>query len=65
MRNSKGYRMIEGKAFLLNGTVGGWTPDETQEKLKAEKKVKESQGFIVRFIKQSSIDYKVYTFPRG
>jgi hypothetical protein len=65
MRNSKGYRMIEGKAFLLNGTCGGCTPEETKEKLKVEKKKKELQGLIVRFIKQSSIDYKVYTFPRG
>ena len=65
MRNSKGYRMIEGKAMLLDGFVMGYTPEQTQEKLKVEKMRKESQGFIVRFIKQSSIDYKVYTFPRG
>jgi hypothetical protein len=48
----EGYRMIEGKAFLLDHTCSGVGPDDTKAKLAIEKQRKESLGLIVRFIKR-------------
>ena len=33
---AKGYRMINGKAYLLNGTVSGWTPEVAKANASAE-----------------------------
>ena len=60
---SKGYKMIDGKAFLLNGTCSGYTPEDTQIKLAVEKSRKKAEGLIVRVIKRSSISFALYTFP--
>ena len=69
MARTKGYRTIEGKAFLLNGTCSAYmpadfSPEGMKAKLKVEKAAKESQGLLVRFIKRTSFEYAVYTFPR-
>lgn len=59
---NKGYRMIDNKAFLLNGTVSGWTPVDAKTKALAEAKRIRAKGTQVRLIKYRSTIYQVWTF---
>lgn len=62
MNQSRGYRMIDGKAFMLNGTVSGFSPEEAKAKaLEAAQEIC-AKGRAARIVKTSSVNYKIYQF---
>jgi hypothetical protein len=53
--------MIGGRAFYLNGTASGNTPEEAKAEAKAEADRLCKMGKLVRLIKDVEIRYKIWT----
>ncbi len=56
--------MIDGKAFFLNGTCSFSDLDDKKLKLTQERNRREGEGLMVRFIKRTSTEYAIYTYPK-
>jgi hypothetical protein len=57
---SKGYRMFDGRAYLLNGTASGYTPEQAKARASVEADTLRKTGKLVRLIKVLSTLYQIW-----
>lgn len=56
----RGYRMIGGKEYFLDGCITGTTPEDAKEKAHSEARRIRAKGFSVRLIKVVSTQFNIY-----